>query len=129
MRSLLLLIALAGCAATGGEPGGREADAFARELAGRTAGEPESCVAAIQNQPLRIVDRRTIAYERGDTIWVNRLERDCPGLRPLNTLIVEVHGSQYCRGDRVRGLETGATIPGPICILRDFVPYRQGGTR
>ncbi len=129
MRALLLLLALSGCAATGGEPGSREADAFARELAGRTAGEPETCVNAIQNQPLRIVDRRTIAYERGDTIWVNWLDRDCPGLRPLNTLIVEVHGSQYCRGDHVRGLEPGTSIPGPICILRDFVPYRRSGAR
>ena len=125
MRSFVLLILLSGCAATGPGPEARERDAFASELAGRVAGEPETCVSAIQNQPLRIVDRRTIAYDRGGTIWVNRLDGDCPSLRPLNTLIVEAHGSQYCRGDRVRALEPGTSIPGPVCILRDFVPYRR----
>lgn len=129
MRSLLLLAALAGCAGMGPGPETREQEAFARELAGRTAGAPESCVPTVQGQSLRIVDRRTIAYDRGGTIWVNRLHRDCPGLRPFNTLIVEVHGGQYCRGDHVRGLEPGASIPGPICILGDFVPYRRSGGR
>ena len=125
MRSLVFLLALGGCAAMGPGPETRDQEAFARDLAGRTAGAPEACVAAIQNQPLRIVDRQTIAYDRGDTIWVNRLDSNCPGLRPFNTLIVEVQGSQYCRGDRIRALEPGSSIPGPVCILRDFVPYRR----
>ena len=127
MRLLILALALSGCAAIGPGPETREQQAFARELQGRVAGAPETCVSAIQNQPLRIVDRRTVAYERGGTIWVNRLASECPGLRPFNTLIVEVHGSQYCRGDHVRALEPGTSIPGPICILGDFVPYRRGG--
>ena len=125
MRSLVFLVALSGCAAMGPGPETREQEAFARELSGRSPGTPEACVSAVQNQPLRIVDRQTIAYDRGDTIWVNRLDSSCPGLRPFNTLVVEVHGGQYCRGDRVRGIEPGTTIPGPICILRDFVPYRR----
>ena len=124
MRSLALLIALSGCAMMGPGPEDREQEAFARDLAGRVAGEAASCVPAVQNQALKAVDRSTITYDRGDTIWVNRVD-DCPGLRPFNTLIVEVHGSQYCRGDRVRALEPGTTIPGPICILRDWVPYRR----
>ena len=124
MRSPIFLIALAGCAAMGPDPEAREQEAFARDLQGRTPGEARSCVPAVQNQPLKVVDRSTISYDRGDTIWVNRVD-DCPGLRPFDTVIVEVHGSQFCRGDRVRTLETGSIIPGPICILRDWVPYRR----
>jgi hypothetical protein len=55
---------------------------------------------------------------------VSRLRAECPGLQPLDTLIVEVHGGRYCRNDQFRAVETGASIPGPICLLGDFVPYR-----
>ena len=60
------------------------------------------------------------------TIWIDRLAADCPGLNEANTTIVEAGvGGQYCRGDRVRGLEPGAIIAGPGCNLGDWVPYRQ----
>lgn len=123
LPALSLLLVLAGCAAHG-DPALREQEAFARELEGRVAGEPQSCVPVRQSEGLTIVDRRTIVRREGRTIWVNRLAADCPGLRPLNTLIVEAHGGQYCRGDLVRGLDPGTTIPGPSCPLRDWVPYR-----
>ena len=123
MRVLLLPLALAGCSAIGQR--GDEGAELARQLAGRSAGKAERCVSITQSAPLEIVDRQTIAYRSGSTIYVNRLQGDCPGLRPFNTLIVETHGSQYCRGDRVRGLEPGTSIPGPTCPLGDFVPYRR----
>ena len=123
-RSLLLVFALAGCARSDIGSAGAE-EAFARELAGRVAGETQSCVSSSPQVNLRVIDRRTIAYDRGRTLWVNRLQADCPALDPLNSLIVEGSSGQYCRGDRIRGLEPGAVIPGPICILRDWTPYRR----
>lgn len=125
MRLLPLTILLAGCAATTADTETREQRAHAAELAGRTAGEARACVPMRQGEALQIVDRRTLTYGYGRTVWVNRLDSDCGSLRPMNTLIVEAQGSQYCRGDRVRGLEPGTTIPGPVCILRDFVPYTR----
>lgn len=125
MRLLPLTILLVGCAATGTDTETREQRELAQELSGRTAGPAQNCVPVRQGDSLRIVDSRTLAYDQGRTIWVNRLDRGCAGLRPMNTLIAEVSGSQYCRGDRVRGLETGSSIPGPSCILRDFVPYTK----
>lgn len=127
MRFLPLLLALSGCAALGDrEDEGAE---LARQLAGRSAGAPQSCVPIAQATSLEIVDRQTLAYRVGSTTYVNRLPTDCPGMRPFNTLIVETHGSQYCRLDRVRALEPGSSIPGPICPLGDFIPYRlpRGG--
>jgi hypothetical protein len=122
-RSLLLLIPLAGCAAAT-DPSGGEGE-LVRELAGRIAGEPQRCISLMPQQGLTIEDRRTVVHRGGNVIWVNRLERDCPGFGPMKTLIVEAHGSQYCRGDRVRAMEPGLGIPGPVCPLADFVPYRR----
>lgn len=128
MRRLALLLSLlivAGCAAPDARAPTREAEALQQDLAGRTAGAPASCIPATGSQGLTIVDPRTLAYDQGRTIWVNRLEADCPGMRPMDTLIVELNGSQYCRGDHFRTTSAGNTIPGPICVLGDFTPYRR----
>ena len=123
MRRLVFLLALASCSPVAPAPAG--SDPFARELGERIAGPPQTCVSTIQSQGLRAVDSQTIAYDLGRTLWVNRLEQACPAISPHNTIIGESNGAQYCRGDRIRGLETGAIIPGPTCTLRDWVPYRR----
>ena len=124
MRSVLLLLVAAGCAG-GPSLETREAAELATELAGRTAGPADRCISPMQNESLRIVDRRTVVLERGNTIWVNRLRSECPGLRPFQTLIIETHGGQFCNGDHIRAIDPGQTIPGPICFLGDFLPYRR----
>jgi hypothetical protein len=125
MRIFLALFPLAACAAGASPDSG--AAGLERELAGYSAGEAKSCIPAGSQQNLVIENRSTVTARRGDTIWVNRLGHDCPGFEPLATLIVDVHGSQYCRGDQVRGLSSGSSIPGPFCVLGDFVPYRRPG--
>ncbi|HYD38264.1 MAG TPA: hypothetical protein VEA60_11660 [Allosphingosinicella sp.] len=117
---LLPILLLAACAAGSA----READ-LSGELAGRTAGPARDCVPASAGDSLVARDSRTLVLRRGDTIWVNRLAAACPGLDPMSTLVVEVHGSQHCRGDPVRALEPGQSIPGPTCILGGFTPYRR----
>jgi hypothetical protein len=124
MRLPPLPLLLAACAATGGGPSRSEAD-LTRELAGRTAGEPRDCVPASPGATLVARGPQTLVHQRGDTIWVNRLKAECPGLEEHSQLIVEVHGSQYCRGDRFRTREPGISIPGPICVLDRFTPYRR----
>jgi hypothetical protein len=68
-----------------------------------------------------------VAYGFGRTIYINHFGGPCPGVAQLNTLIVDVQTDRYCRGDRVRGLEPGAIIAGPTCILGDWIPYRAKG--
>ena len=122
-RSIALIILAAtsaSCAPTESPQAG-----LARELAGYTPGQPQTCVSSSSNTNLRVIDRATLAYGYGRTIYVNRLASACPALDPTNTLIVDVQGGQYCRGDRVRGLEPGGIIPGPSCNLQDWVPYRR----
>jgi hypothetical protein len=124
MRSLVLISAalvIASCTRPAEPPGA----GLARELAGHVAGPAQSCVSTFPNQNLRVIDPSTLAYGYGRTIYVNRLAGPCPGLEQLNTVIVHTYGSQYCRGDRVQGLEPGSIIPGPQCILGNWTPYRM----
>lgn len=124
MRSVMLIVAAlltsAGCA----RPATPAGSVLAQTLAGRVAGTPKVCVSTLPSQNLRILDPGTLAYGDGRTIYVNRLPGPCPGLQPLNTLIVDAQPGQYCRGDRVRPLEIGSVIPGPSCNLGDWIPYR-----
>ena len=115
-------IALASCAAS---PPPSPDPAFAAELAGRVAGPPQSCVFAQSSEAPRVIDSRTLAYGSGRTIYVNRLPGACPGLRPLETLVIEVSSGNYCRGDRFRTVQPGSIIPSPTCNLSDWVPYRR----
>ena len=122
-----LLFATAACAATGAGPGRGEAE-LANELEGRTAGEPRECVSPSPGASLTARGPRALVYRRGDTLWVNRLAAACPGLDEMSQIVIEVHGSRYCRGDRFRVREPGLSIPGPICVLGNFTPYRRQGS-
>ena len=117
---LLPPLLLAACAAGSA----REGD-LSGELAGRIAGPPRDCVPVSAGDSLVARDKQTLLYRRGDTIWVNRLPAPCPGLDQMSTLVVEVHGSSHCRGDPVRAVEPGRSIPGPICRLGPFTPWRR----
>lgn len=119
--AFLVLPLLAGCALGERRLSGEEE--LARELAGRLAGRPQSCIPAMADRGLVPVDRQTLVSRQGGRVWVNRLRSECPGISPHGTLVVETFSGQYCRGDRVRGLEPGGSIPGPSCVLGEFVPY------
>ena len=99
--------------------------ALVKETAGRVAGPAKSCVSTVSGESPRVLDPMTLAYGSGATVYVNHLPGACPALSQFNTLIVEVQGGRYCRGDHVRGNEPGSIIPGPICNLGDWVPYRR----
>jgi hypothetical protein len=110
-----------GCAPAGPAP----APAVIPELAGRTAGPPQTCVSIDSAASLRIVDPATVLYTTGSTVWLNRLASQCPGSSAFDILVAHPTGSQYCRGDIVQSLDPVSKIPGPSCVLGDFVPYRR----
>ena len=118
--SLCLAILAGSCAPA--QPASR---AVLPELAGRTAGPPQRCVAASQGTSLRIADPHTVVYGSGRTIWINRLASNCLRTGPLDILIAEPTGTQYCRGDRIHSVDPVSKIPGPYCLLGDFIPYRR----
>lgn len=126
MRALMLIAATAlaaSCSRPAMPPTG---NGFAEATAGRAAGPAQTCVTSNPAENLHVIDPQTVAYGYGKTVYINRLAARCPALSQFNTIIVEGGtGGQYCRGDRVRGLEPGAIIAGPSCNLGDWVPYRQ----
>ena len=78
-----------------------------------------------RTQGLRTVNRSTLVYGSGRTVWVNRVDPRCSGFSQWDLLVVEPIGSQYCRGDLVRTIDPVSKIPGPACRLGDFVPYTK----
>jgi hypothetical protein len=117
---LILTVALASCTRPAVPP-----DALASTIAGRTAEPPQSCVLTEPHGNIRAIDSGTVAYGSLSTIYVNRLGGPCPGLDKSSTIIVHADGGHYCRGDWIRALEPNSTIPGPPCILGNWVPYRR----
>lgn len=125
MRLLIPALLLTGCATASSGASSGEAE-LAAELQGRTAREAADCVDSSPARALDIADADTLVYRTGATIWVNHLPASCPGLRPLDQLVIEPNLSgRYCRGDRFRSLARGGTIPGAYCRLGDFTPYRR----
>lgn len=99
---------------------------LADALKGRTAGEPVDCINSSFAQGPQIIDEDTLLYrESGRTVWRNELPASCPSMRPMDTLIVEMHGSQLCRNDRFRVIDSGSSIPSAYCRFGKFVPYRK----
>lgn len=128
--ALLAALALGGCAASAEMQASEQADAerdLAAALKGRVAGKPQDCISQSgMTQGPQIIDGNTILYrESGKVIWRNELRANCPALRPYNTLIVEMHGSQLCRNDHFRVLEPGSSIPSGTCLFGQFTPYRK----
>ncbi len=96
------------------------------ELAGRSAGVPQRCALINSMDALRISDndRHTLLYGSGRIIWANHLDPQC-GFGSDDVLVTEPIGSYYCRGDIVRSFDRLSRIPGPSCVLGDFVPYTR----
>ena len=97
----------------------------AQELAGRVAGAPKRCVSIASQQSLRVSDsdRHVLLYGNGRTIWINRIGQCTFGSDDV--LVTEPFGSSYCRGDLVRSFDRQSRIPGPACVLGEFVPYNR----
>lgn len=92
------------------------------ELVGRTAGPPQSCVPIDSNTSMRIVAAHRLIYSTGLTVWLNTT--DCPA-NSDDILVLHPTTSQYCRGDIVQTVSRVGQIPGPSCVMGDFIPYRR----
>jgi hypothetical protein len=119
-RLAILVALIGGCVAPPPDAGPRQAS----ELVGSVAGTPQRCVLIEQNSGLRVSDgdRHTLVTGSGRTVWGNHLGPSCE-FGANDILIFEPIGSQYCRGDLVRSIDRFSKIPGPACVLGDFVPY------
>lgn len=125
MKSSILILAalLAACVAPQPDPA---AQRQAAELVGRTPGPAEDCIPMVRTEALRVAegDPHLLLYGRGTTIWASSLGPGC-GFRHSDVLITESHDGRYCRGDLVRSSDGISPVPGPTCVLGEWVPYKR----
>jgi Family of unknown function (DUF6491) len=137
LTALAAPLALAGCAAgeTRANADALNPDQLAlleRNLGGKVAGEPVSCISNSQSaQTIRVSDDILLYRVSGNLVYRNDLRSSCPGLARDNDIIVsEVRGVGPCRGDIIRLVDRTSGIQGPACSLGSFTPYRarrEGG--
>jgi hypothetical protein len=131
LACLTILTSAAGLAAcaTAPETAERSPDAqreLTRYLAGRTAGQPQSCLPTFRSQEMVVVDERTILFRDGaNRVWRTEMNGPCSGLgRPGNAIVTRQYGTgSLCRGEIAQIADTSNGFTVGSCSFGDFVPY------
>ncbi len=97
---------------------------LAKMLEGRVAGEPEACITALNSSKIEVIDYVGVVYESGDTIWVSRV-RDPRSLSWSDVPVFDRYGSQLCKYDVIRTIDSSTHMYSGAVFLEDFVPYRK----
>jgi hypothetical protein len=123
---------LAGCTASnmGSTPIAlteKQAKLLQKQIGGKVAGPPVNCISGMHNDNIiRVSDDMLLYKISGRLVYQNRLRSACPGLASdRDIMVTEQFGGQQCRGDIIRLVDRVGGIPGPVCILGDFIPYRK----
>lgn len=97
-----------------------------RNLGGKVAGRPVSCIPSSTNtNTIRVSDSVLLYRTSGRLVYKNDLRQSCPGLARDNDIIVsQTSGTGPCRGDIIRLVDRTSGIGGPSCVLGEFTPYR-----
>ncbi len=141
MRNIFLIttggaaLLLCGCTATNADSTPialteKQSNLLEKQIGGKVAGEPVSCISNFHSDDIiRVSDDMLLYKISGRLVYQNRLKSPCPGLASdRDIMVTEQFGSQQCRGDIIRLVDRIGGIPGPFCILGDFVPYRKAST-
>ena len=100
---------------------------LAKELDGKTAGEPLRCISDFNGTNLiRVSDDMLLYRVSSRLVYQNKLRGTCSGLsRDSDIIVSEQFGGQKCKGDILRLVDRTSGIQGGFCSLGDFVPYRK----
>jgi len=119
-------LALAGTtAASAGNAEENEAK-LARMLEGRTAGEPVSCISALNSNRIEVIEHVGIVYDAGRTIYVAR-PTDPRQLGRNDIVVIDRFGGQLCHNDVVRTVDRYQGYTTGAVFLEEFVPYTKAG--
>ncbi|RIV85843.1 hypothetical protein D2V07_11040 [Aurantiacibacter zhengii] len=111
------------CATTGGSAALDGEARLAEMVQGKTAGEPQSCIPALLDNRLTVIDETAVVYDAGNTIYVARPENP-RSLDEQDILVIERSGGQLCKQDIVRTVDRNFGFTTGAVFLGDFVPYR-----
>ncbi len=98
---------------------------LAREIEGRVAGEPVSCIDLHRVRSSRVIEDTAIVYDMGRTIYVNRPRSGADSLDRWDTMVVRPFGTRLCSVDTVHMIDPTSRILTGIVFLGEFVPYRR----
>ena len=91
----------------------------------RRDGEPLRCLSLSRIDHTEIIDNHSIAFFlKGGDIYLNRLQRACPGLRPGQAFSYRTGTGRLCNVDTIRVLENyglGLSLSA-ACGLGPFTP-------
>lgn len=124
---LIIIAASSACAASAAtEPRTAKAETrLSRELAGKVAGTPVSCLPSFRSQDMVVIDDNTILFRNGSTVYRNDPPGGCSPLGRGNyTLVTKTSGSSLCRGDIGSVVDLTARFTAGSCVFGDFIPYR-----
>lgn len=93
-------------------------------LAGRTAGEPVSCISTYDSRELEILDKTALVFGHGSTIYVNR-PANAEHIDDDDILVTKTSTSQLCKLDIVTTVDRGGHFQTGFLNLGDFVPYKR----
>ncbi len=100
------------------------AEVLASTMDEESYGPTRRCLPEHQFYRTQVLDDQHILFwGRGDKVWLNALTTKCIGLRPRDTLELELRSGQLCRLDTVGSIDL--TTHGPYrksarCSLGDF---------
>ena len=95
-------------------------------LAGRTAGEPRSCVRLQDVRNTRSAGRDTILFDGpGDVVYVNRARSSCPDIKSWHAIRHRTVGTNICANELIRVFDPNSGIEYGGCSLGEFVPWRR----
>ncbi len=98
---------------------------LARMLEGRTAGEPVSCISALNSNRIEVIEDVAIVYDAGDTIYVARPSNP-KSLGRNDVVVIERFGGQLCANDVIRTVDRYQGYTTGAVFLDEFVPYKRG---
>jgi hypothetical protein len=99
---------------------------LARMLEGRTAGEPVSCITAMNSNRIEVIEHVGIVYDAGRTIYVAR-PSDPRQLGRDDVLVIHRFGGQLCHNDVIRTIDRHQGFTTGAVFLDRFVPYNKQG--
>lgn len=130
IMSIAPLLLVGGCAGGYSPPKltERQTAELEKALAGKVAGEPQTCLNRRPQTNLTVISNNIVLYRvNRNLVYKNELIGSCSGLASGDTLIVRSFSSQLCRGDFATTANLQSGVQTGACALGDFVPYRTPG--
>ncbi len=98
---------------------------LAAALNGRVAGPPQDCLPSFASASSEVIDDHTVLYRVGATTYAMDPPGGCAGLGEFgNTMVIKPIGSQLCRGDIARVIDTSTNSSRGSCTIGSFTPFR-----